>query len=601
MPHLSFMTNKFATSALLTALLMLASCAETPVTQGPSAPATTPQPLLPLPAPEPSSPENQQLAEAQRLLEQRQLLPAASILRELEGSKLSPGEQARLALLSAELQHVKGDDAQALALLGRVDIHSHELPAAIRWGTVQWQLRLTRNVHGPLAAAQFASLSLNQTDDPQQQAILSNSIWQDLNRVAPAALDSASGRAEDGSWRGWLELALAAAQVADSPEVQAAEIEFWQQRYPEHPAALNPPGGIDMLADLESSAPDKVVLLLPLSGGQESQGRAVLDGFMAAQFAGRQQGWPQLEIAALDTAAVGTIDEAYDSAVNAGADIVMGPLTPELLNGWRPAASLPVPLLALEWPDTAAIQAWHMALEPRDEGRQLARLAYERGARRALLVRPEGAWGDSVAESLLEQWEALEGKVGAVAIYSGQTDYSSALKDALNLAASEQRASRMRQIVGQQLEFAPRRRQDLDVIFLLAEDPQDARSIKPLLAFHYAGDLPVYATSHIFSGRIDPSRDRDLNGIHTLALPWHLRDGNDLAQLIQRTDGDPLQSHFHALGADAFRINWRLQQLAADQRNSVRGYTGLLRMDSQGRVYRELVPALIQRGVPEPR
>jgi outer membrane PBP1 activator LpoA protein len=152
--------------------------------------------------------------------------------------------------------------------------------------------------------------------------------------------------------------------------------------------------------------------------------------------------------------------------------------------------------------------------------------------------------------------------------------------------------------MGTAVEFSPRRRRDVDTIFLLSDNPADARSIKPLIAFHYAGDLPVYATSEIFSGRIDPRRDQDLNDIRLLATPWALAPPGDLPSAVIAAGGDPLLANWHALGADAFLMHWRLEQLGS-QGSLFRGYSGLLGMDAERRFHRELIPALMRAGVPE--
>ncbi|HBM24713.1 MAG TPA: hypothetical protein DD411_14230, partial [Alcanivorax sp.] len=48
--------------------------------------------------------------------------------------------------------------------------------------------------------------------------------------------------------------------------------------------------------------------------------------------------------------------------------------------------------------------------------------------------------------------------------------------------------------------------------FLVA-DPNEGRQIKPALNFHYARDLPVFATSHLYNGTPAPRRDQDLDGV----------------------------------------------------------------------------------------
>ena len=71
-----------------------------------------------------------------------------------------------------------------------------------------------------------------------------------------------------------------------------------------------------------------------------------------------------------------------------------------------------------------------------------------------------------------------------------------------------QRYQRLRANIGGPLQFDPRRRQDIDFVFLAA-DAKAGRLIKSQLKFHYSGDLPVYSTSSIYSrdGRSDSDLD----------------------------------------------------------------------------------------------
>ena len=70
-----------------------------------------------------------------------------------------------------------------------------------------------------------------------------------------------------------------------------------------------------------------------------------------------------------------------------------------------------------------------------------------------------------------------------------------------------------------ELEFEPRRRQDIDIVFMAAF-PAGARQLMPQLAFHHGADLPVHATSHVWSGVPDPANDRDLDGVVFGDMPW---------------------------------------------------------------------------------
>lgn len=620
-------------SLLLAAAILLGGCAQTTVDRSGTTTTVTDDPtVVQLPEAAEQTAYSALLLEAQTLLQARQLLPAASILRDIDDSKLSQREQVSVVLMEVELRYLQGNNEAALQELQSGLQLLDSLPTELRQPLQGWQLRLLQTSSGALAAAQAADQMLVGSEDPVWRQSLKNYIWYNLQRSRLERLTEARQNAASAHWQAWLELAVIAGSIADSPDVQVSEIEFWQQRHPQHVASLALPGGLDSLAQEAVNAPSRIALLLPLSAGQQEQGHAVLEGYLAAQYEAWQRGWPRQELMVMDSEEFTDFNDAYTNAVNAGAELVIGPLSSN-----RPAGKLlyqqatpdpPVPLMTLTWlppateppepvdatdPDNEQdtpeadpigsrldIGPVQLGLSAIDEARQLADIAFAQGARRALLIRPAGDWGSRMSEALIDQWTQLEGEIQAIATFSGQADYSSSLKAALNLSASESRASSINRMLGETAEFSPRRRKDIDIVFLLSETPQDARSIKPLIAFHYAGDLPVYSTSQIFSGRRDPQRDRDLNGIRLVEMPWLLQPSGPLQEAVARGGGVEQLSNMYALGADAFFLNWRLQQLIQAPDNRIRAYTGLLNMDSSGRVHRELVPTRIRRGVPEP-
>ncbi len=604
-----------ALAAVLAVAALLSGCASEPAQQ-----ATAERPADEIVTLPPDSGEETaftaRLQEAEQLLARRQLLPAASILRDLDDSKLTTNERVRVLAMDTELLYLQGDTASALAglrqaipLLGTVD-------PELREPLDRWQLRLVLTEEGSLAAARLADRLLLSSENPARNTALVEFIWHNLQRSALTTLEAELQQPVSQHWRGWLELALLAADVMESPDVQLAQLALWRERYAEHRAAEQLPGGLQALSD--GTPPQRVALLLPLGGGASERARALLQGYLAAQFEARQRGWPEQELMVMDTAAQPDFSTAYQVAVRAGAELVIGPLTPEELLGWLPGEEAQIPVMTLAWhphadsfaeppvdaetgePQTLAVPV-QLDLAATDEARQLARLGYDSGARTALLIRPAGDWGDRMSDTLGQAWTAREGELRAIATFSGQADYSSSLKEALNLSASEGRATRLRRLLGEPTEFTPRRRQDVDVVFLLSQSPQDARSIKPLIAFHYAGDLPVYSNSAIFSGRVDPQRDRDLNGIRLLEIPWLLASEGNMQQALAAAGSEELWASLHALGADAFMLNWRLGQLRSSPAARVRGNSGLLNMDANGRVHRELVSAQFEGGIPQAR
>src|SRR5690606_10747245 len=133
---------------------------------------------------------------------------------------------------------------------------------------------------------------------------------------------------------------------------------------------------------------------------------------------------------------------------------------------------------------------------------------------------------------------------------------------------------------GRQTLFEPRRRQDIDFIYLVAS-PAPARQIVPSLAYLYAGDIPVYASQEVYSGVARPVDDRDLHGVVFGESPWVLRQPAGSAERVRELfpldDGQALR--LQAFGLDVFRLYPRLALLDSSPGLSLPGASGLLRME----------------------
>ncbi|MNP33675.1 Penicillin-binding protein activator LpoA precursor [compost metagenome] len=135
----------------------------------------------------------------------------------------------------------------------------------------------------------------------------------------------------------------------------------------------------------------------------------------------------------------------------------------------------------------------------------------------------------------------------------------------------------------------PARRQDIDFIFLAAT-PQQAQQIKPTLAFQYAGDVPVYSTSHLYAAGNDQAQYQDLNGIRFCETPWLLNGDDPLRQQVgnQWPQAGGSLGRLYAMGADAYRLAPRLAQLKALPDTQVDGLSGRLSLNPARRIERQL-------------
>ena len=183
------------------------------------------------------------------------------------------------------------------------------------------------------------------------------------------------------------------------------------------------------------------------------------------------------------------------------------------------------------------------------------------------------------------------------AYFSEQRDYSDLIKDLLNVDSSEQRAASLRQITGERFEFTARRRQDIDFVFLLSNASQ-ARGINPTLAFFYAEDIPVYSTSHVNVATDSRIEAIDLNGIRFCDIPWKLSGDDDIQASIESTwpAANTQLAPFFAMGVDVHRLYPRLQQLKEFPEERIFGSTGILQLNDNNVVTRQLMWASFDNG-----
>ena len=232
-------------------------------------------------------------------------------------------------------------------------------------------------------------------------------------------------------------------------------------------------------------------------------------------------------------------------------------------------------------------------LSPEDEARQVAERAFADGYARALVIFPNDRWGRRLYGAFRENWSALGGKILESIYYDPQgNDYSTPVKQFLNVDRSEFRAQRLRQVLNLSLENQTRRRLDVDMIFMAAF-PIAGRQIIPQLRFHEAGQIPVYATSHIFTGSANPQADMDMDDVVFPDLPWilfPLGESSSIKSLINhnfQADTSAYQ-RLYALGVDAFHLIPYLSRLAFDDEAGFNGETGLLSM-SRGRPHQQKI------------
>ena len=442
-------------------------------------------------------------------------------------------------------------------------------------------------------------------DDPQQRLEIQTETLRTLALLNERALEQLQP-SPPGISGGWMQLALLVKRHDAGTADIEPEFADWRRRFPQHPALPELLANYRLQLQQQLQPVSRIAVLLPQSGAYASVAAAIRDGIIISRF--EQAPGQRSELRFYDSTDPTGIWPLYSRAVADGAELVIGPLQKEAVVQLTRAGELPVPVLALNHIDVQEQfrpELYQFGLAPEDEAREVAHRAWQEGHTRAIVLTPEGDWGDRVTTAFIDQWLQLGGYILEQQRYNpAEADHGPAISTLLNLDSSKQRKTRLVRLLGQGLEFEPRRRQDVDFIFLLAR-PEQARLIPPQLTFYRASSVPVLSTSHVFSGRIDTGRDIDMNGLEFCDMPWMLVSDSSWQHLKQAIDTRwPAQgaryARLYALGIDAWRITPYLGQMADGMFGNYHGVTGTLHMDSGQQVHRALQWARFSQGTPVP-
>ncbi len=549
------------------------------------------------------SPERElyQINAAEQLAGENKPLKAMTLLDNIDRSALTPELLTRYVMLFSEL--ALADDAYYLTqrILSIPELES-------KWPFINTShaivLRERKAQVLFLLAEPVASLKermhLSQLlTKPEERVRNQEAIWQTLLSIPLSGQQNLLLGEQDRQLKGWLELASSVRYNQDDIELQLRAVDQWVARWPEHPASLRLPADLQQLRFIVDNRPKKVAILLPTSGKLAKPATAIRDGLMAAHYAALDTGRFTPSLFFLDSASL-PLEQLYQQAAGWGAEIVIGPLSKTKLNELAQLDELLIPTLALNYNTEiteAARNLYQFGIATEDEAKQVAQQAWIEGHRNALVIYPETSWGQRSSRAFSEEWEKLGGSVVAQGPFEGDSNYSRTVENLLHTRSSKQRSYDLRGIIGEKFEFEPRRRKDIDVIFMAAR-PQEGRQLKPTFSFHYAAGIPVYSTSQVYSGVPDRSKDRDLNGVRFTALPWFFANGNAIKKaMTENLTLKPGYGQLYALGIDAYHIYPRLPQLETMANSRHFGLTGTLRLDQLNkRINRQAQWASIKGG-----
>lgn len=331
------------------------------------------------------------------------------------------------------------------------------------------------------------------------------------------------------------------------------------------PAAGPSPAAADPGA---RAAVPHIALLLPV--GMPTFARpaeAVRDGFMAAAKSQGRTSLP-IRIHAVSEEGSQSIVDGYRRALDAGARMVIGPLTRNGVTALAASDGIAVPTLALSVPDGGGPlprNLFILSLQIEAEARQVAQLAFHEGRLKAYTINGDTPLQRRMHQAFVDEFSRLGGRHVAEFAATADRDGLDRIKQAAALGAA-------------------------DMAFL-ALDFQRARQVRP-----YLDPLALYATSQVNPVNAGPLAGFDLANIRFLDMPWLLQPDHPAVMIYPRQNfGDAIDlERLYALGIDAFRIAQEL--LNGRTELTLDGVTGRIKTGRDRHFVRELVSARFSEG-----
>ena len=428
---------------------------------------------------------------------------------------------------------------------------------------------------------------------PDETSKMNNrrALWLTLTTLPEPELDTLRAEAREGSaLEGWLQLAHVAKASHDTPQMIIAELLQWQIVHATHPGNTIFSSPIQNMTQSLFSTPKHMALMLPLTGPFEGPGSAIKAGFMAAYEASHTPHDVKISYYNTDEADVGVL---YQQAIAEGADFIVGPLVKANVASVA-AMDHPVPTLLLnEVPSLPNPGAYQLSLSQRFEAQQVALKARQKGHGRALVIAPSGEWGDEVITAFEKLWKTRGGLVVDTLHYRPNDNTDAMVRNFLKISDSETRQQALKTLLGPHLEVTPSRRQDFDVIFLVAY-PSKARQIMPLLKYYYAGDVPVYATSMVYAGNPNAMKDKDLDGIIFSDMPWVFTHNISNKNWPEQFNS---YNRLYALGMDSYELSRSLNPLLLFPSIGVSDNSGIFYLNSSQQIVRTLAFGEFKKGL----
>ena len=416
-------------------------------------------------------------------------------------------------------------------------------------------------------------LPLDQGQYNQQQ------LWRGIQNLTQSQVDQLY-QAQDPTLNAWLEVSNILRNANLSIEQQVTVYQRWAEQHPDHPAAITPPQDFQVMASITQMEPEKIVLLLPMTGPLKHASQAISDGFFSAYY---HKTGHRPEVFLVNTQAYDKIEDALAVAYEYAPNVIIGPLQKNHVARLS-YLDLPYPVIALNQLDINRQNhnLFHFSLSSEDDIKQLIVFAKQQGAENAAILSTQDTWAlkqaDEFAQAAAQEHITLTSNQS---YGSSSKERQQAVQKLLLVDESYRRKQLIERWTGEQVESKTRSRKDLDYIFYVGK-LSDAKQIRPLIDFYFADAIPMLASNTLHDSQpAKTDNSSDIERILFAEIPALANNASNLSNLPAHP-GSNILRRLQALGADAYLLANRYPLFTQLPNTKMSANTGIISMDEMG-------------------
>lgn len=332
------------------------------------------------------------------------------------------------------------------------------------------------------------------------------------------------------------------------------------------------------LPEISIKLPRKVAIILPLSQNPQVSS-AILSGFLSNYF--NYEDRDQVELYVLDSSK-GMANIAND-ILTTDIDFIVGPLLRQNVSELEKLTN-DTPTLYLNYPFdyTTKINTYFFGLRPEDELALIFSYAESNKINNLTIFSPISEYGRRLEIAIENITPASSlNKITLINYEQNTTSYLSVINDSFLIPQSNARRNRLANNLDIEIDFDPRRRQDIDAVVALGTQDNLERLI-PQIRFSFANDMDIFSLSDIRSVNDNITESSDFDRVIFTDSPFFSEQNNFLSysnDIITEsnkfnTGGTPTLQRFFAFGKDAFNLVGLINTDYFSYYYDYNGYTG---------------------------